>query len=194
MNQSAIQDAAMYVAGQIEVSMRGLGRIHGSDDIYVFAIDVAGDFAAVFKAANTEGHYQRSSGGAGSRWQPSEWFANGMDIEIGPLNQLLEDPTYQPDPEKGKQRPKHQAEWLMVMVQGLRKAREAGHLQWSGRPVVAFCTVQDSGLGGWLACESARLVNPPDLWNQIEVEFVEAWEGWETDDEADKVRAAFEQL
>lgn len=191
MNQSAVQDAAKYVAEQIGFSMRGLANKYGAEEIYVFAIEVAGDFAAVFKAANTEGHYDRSTGGAASRWQPSEWFANGMDIDIAPLNELLNDPTFQPEPEKDKQRPKHQAEWLKVMLEGLRMAREAGHLQWAGRPIVAFCTVQDSGLAGWFACESARLVNPPGLWNHIKAEFVEAWEGWEIDDEADKVRAAF---
>jgi|688.fasta_scaffold573397_2 hypothetical protein len=135
MNQSGIEDAAKYVAEQIGLSMRGLASKRGAEDIYVFAIEVADDFAAVFKAVNTVGHYQRSTGGAASRWQPSQWFANGMDFEIGPLTELLEDPTYLPDPEKDKQRSKHQAEWLKVMVQGLRKAPAAGHLQWSGRPV-----------------------------------------------------------
>lgn len=194
MNQSAIQDAATYVAEQIGLSMQGLARKQASEEIYVFAIEIADDFAAIFKAANTEAHYQRSPGGPESRWQPSQWFASGMDIELEPLNELLDDPTYQTDSEKDKQRPAIQAVWLKVMVEGLRMAREAGHLQWSGQPIVAFCTVQDSGIAGWLPWESARLVNPPGLWANIETEFAEAWQDWQTDDEADKIRTVYETL
>lgn len=194
MKQTAIQDAANYFAEQIRMSMQGLAAGHSSEEFYVFALEVADDFAAVFNAANTEAHFHRSSGGASSRWQPSQWVASGMDIDIEPLNELLDDPTYQPDPEKDKLRPMKQAMWLKAMVKGLQIAREEGELQWSGRPIAAFCSVQDSGLTGWFALESASSVNPPDLWKHIEGDFAKAWEGWETDDEALKVRLAFETL
>lgn len=174
--------------------MRGLARKQASEDVYVFALEIADDFAAVFKAANTESHYQRSGGGAASRWQPSGWFATGMEIEIELLNELLVDPTFQRDPGRQAERPRHQAVWLKVMVDGLRLAREAGHLRWAGRPIAAFCTVQDSGLSGWMAFESARRLNPPELWELIRAEFTEAWADWQSDDAADEVRAAFESL
>jgi hypothetical protein len=58
--------------------------------------------------------------------------------------------------------------------------------------VLTFCTVQGSGLAAWCALESARLVNPPELMQQVEREFADGWAGWETDEEADAVRAAFE--
>ncbi len=174
--------------------MSGLAKKQASEDIYVFALEIADDFAAVFKAAITEAHYQRSDGRAASRWQPSEWFATGMEIEIEPLNELLVDPTFQQDPERQAERPSHQSGVAQGDVEGLQLAREAVQLQWAGRPIVAFCTVQDSGLSGWLACESAQRLNPPELWERIRSEFTEAWQDWQSDDAADEVRAAFESL
>jgi hypothetical protein len=194
MLASAILDASKYVAEQVALSMRGLSASQASEQIYAFAIEIADDFAAVFKAANTERHFQNSARDPASRWQPSEWCFCGMDLHIGPLNDLLDDPTYQPDPAKDQLRPKNQAIWLKVMIEGLRMAREAGHLQWAGQSIVAFCVVQNSGLARWFASESARLVNPPELLATFEVELTAAWKDWESDAESDKVRAAYESL
>ena len=194
MDVTLIQTASRSVAEQIALSMSGLTQKRASEQVYAFALVVADDFASVAKAANTEGHYRRSPGGPVNRWLPSEWFATGMDLEIDHLNELLGDPTFQADPELEKQRPATQAVWLKPLVESLRIAREAGHLTWGGRSVAAFCTVEDSGLAGWFALESARLANPPDLLKMFEAELSEAWAGWESDEESARVRAAYDAL
>ncbi|MGL4465451.1 MAG: hypothetical protein ACRDD1_00390 [Planctomycetia bacterium] len=153
---SAIQTADLYVAEQIALSMRGLAGNQAVEEVYVFALVVSDDFAGVCKAANTVKHFRGSSGGVECRWQPAEWFATGMEIEIDRLNELLGDPTFQIDPTLEKQRPANQAVWLAV--------------------------------------ESARLVNPPDLLKTYEAELIEAWAVWESDNESNAVLAAYDAV
>jgi hypothetical protein len=192
MTAEDFRAAAESVAAQIAASMRGLAANLPSESVYTFALVVADDFATACKAVNTEAHHRASAGGSVRRWQPTEWFENGMELDVGVLLERLGDPTFQVDPELERRRPATQAAWLAAMFEGLRLASAAGHLIWSGLPVLAFCTVQDSGLAAWCALESVRLVNPPDLLQQVEREFADGWAGWEADEEADAVRAAFE--
>ena len=194
MTTEDINLAAESVAEQIAASMKGLARNLGTKAVYVIALVVSDDFATVCKAVNTEEHYLASEGGSVSRWQPTEWLENGMDLDVDVLNERLGEPTYQTDPELTKSRPTKQAVWLIALIDGLRLARTAGHLNWAGLPIVAFCTIQDSGLAKWCALESARLVNPADLMEKISKDFADGWAGWDSDEESADVQAAYDAI
>lgn len=193
MTEDDIRAAAESVAEQIAFTMGRLAENWRSETLYAFALVVQDDFAMVYKAANTEGQFQSSSGGAASRWEPNGWLGTGMELTIDLLNERLGDPTFQVDPALEKLRPAKQAAWLIALFEGLRLAHASGHLSWGGTPIFAFCTVQGSGLTAWCALESARLVNPPELLERHGAEFADAWAGWESDEEATAVQAAYEE-
>lgn len=194
MTAEDIRAAAESVAEQVAASMRGLTERLSSESVTAFALVVADDFATVCKAVDTEARHRASGGGPAARWQPAEWLDSGMELDVDVLLERLGDPTFQVDPELERERPARQAAWLAALVEGLRLARAAGHLDAGGSPVFAFCTVQDSGLAAWCALESARLANAPEIWERVGREFAEGWAGWESDAEAVAVRTAYEAI
>ncbi|MFO0876107.1 MAG: DUF4303 domain-containing protein [Gemmataceae bacterium] len=195
MPLTPLRAAALSISQQVAATLGNLGHHQPHEQLYVFALVVSDDFATVCQAANSESHFARSSGGAVARWQPAEWFATGMELDVTPLMDRLGDPTYQRDPALARERPAKQAAWLAALVEGLEIARNKGHLTWGDQPLATFCTVQDSDLGPWLARTSARLLNPPDLFPLIEAELAEAWAGWDPPgDESAQVQEAFNAL
>jgi predicted NAD/FAD-dependent oxidoreductase len=68
---------------------------------------------------------------------------------------------------------------VVSLIDSLKLARNAGYLQSHQRPVAAYCTVQDSEFAGWLAIESAKQVNTPEVYNTLISELSTVWEGWE---------------
>lgn len=193
-NWSTIQTVAMSVAEQNAESMSGLARKQSTEQLYVFALVVADDFATVSKATNSESYFQKSEKSVYHRWGPSQWFATGMEIDTSELIDLLGDPTYQIEPKSQLDTSRCRAAWLASLVEGLRVARKSGHLNWFGKPMLAFVTVEDCGLAGWLAIESARMLNSQDAFELVESTFTKAWDGWDSDEDSEVVQVELQKL
>lgn len=194
MSTTAIRAAAQSIAEQVSLSIQGLERRLRDETVYAFALSVSDDFSMLNKAVNTESHYAKSPGGARFRWRVGEWQHNAMDLEVEPLIELLGDPTFQTDPQLQEQQPAIQARWLLALIDGLKLARDGGHLNWNGTAIAGFCTIEESDDAGWVEQHSARMVNPPERLVDLESGLAAARVDEEPGEEPGPLEAAFQAL
>lgn len=168
-----IARAAEDVAQQVGDGLQRLrDRLDPAEVVYVYALVVPDDFASVSGYGNTASWLAKRKGTPTDKWQFAEWFGVITDIQTGVLLETLGDATFQDDRDLQHTR---QASWLLAMAEGLKLARARGTLDWRGQPITAFCSVIDSYDAVWVERETARMINPPELFAAVEPELAAAW-------------------
>lgn len=103
------------------------------------------------------------------KWSYAEWILDADEVDTGLLQAALpEEPGYESSDYQGLRG----ALMLWSLAGCLRQLAVEGVLEHRGRPVVAFCSLFDSGDAGWVERETARHVNPPGVFAGFEAEHI----------------------
>src|SRR5262249_16332135 len=152
---------------------------HPSEHFYAFALyDADGD--CVCPSANSEERYQaiiKRNGVEDSdrrfmyRWGTAEWAYEA--VEYGPFQQARQ--ILQAAKREGWY--DFQAKSFGASILALKELSEEGYFGQGSSRVTAFFTLSDDNNAPWLERESARRINPPDVFAAFETEWRKALAG-----------------
>ncbi|MCA9070122.1 MAG: DUF4303 domain-containing protein [Planctomycetaceae bacterium] len=155
-------------------TLDGLRKDHPNETFYAFALyDADGD--AIDSSANSEEKFQKQIERAGCansderflyRWGTAEWAYEATDHteKFGEANALLSeadrDDWYE-----------FQAKSFGASIFALKELADVGLFGTGKNRMVAFFSLSDDEYAPWLEIESARRINPPDVFQTFESEW-----------------------
>lgn len=167
----------------IRESMKSLEANHADETFYAFALyDAEG--AEIAPSSNTQEQFQRivSRDGFdpdfryGARWGSAEWAyeceGEGPYDEACELLDELRNDMYDEDDEGWYAT--FRARSFGTSIFALKEVAEEGLFHDREHPITAFFTLSDDDDAPWLELESARRINPPEVFAAFEAEWKQA--------------------
>ncbi len=167
------QEVKRLLKEAVRQTLSTLRSEHPEEHFYAFALyDADGD--CVCPSTNSEENYQSVIGRKKCtdtderfqyRWSTAEWGYEG--VEYGPFDQvrnLLSLAHYDDWTE-------FQAASFGTSILALQELAEEGFFGTGKSRMTVFFSLSDSGYAGWLELESARRINPPEIFVAFEREW-----------------------
>ena len=162
--------------------LNALRNQYPSEHFYAFAIYTDGDFTAPEPAANSverlNDKLQRNADTNGKercmfKWYPGEWAHSGDGRHVvhrawDAFDEIEEPDGPEPwDDEELEGINSQFAKRLAATVDALRQLSDEGVFGEGETRMTVFCAIMDHPESGWVECESAKRINPPDVFERF---------------------------
>jgi hypothetical protein len=165
---------------------------HSHEQFYVFAIMTDSDFTSPQPAANSWEYFRQVAHGHGVdeelscflKWNPGDWaYSRDKKRVVSCTWDLFGDempgnPALDASDEEWAPLLEFRAKRIGVTMEALKQLSDDGLFDRNGSPMTVFCTIADDFHAGWLERESARRINPANVFAAFEPEQAKAARHW----------------